>query len=150
MTPVKFRNQIYAAAGIAVDEIFLADASLANYQYCLVAPASTVGYVKLSTGTSNPAPLGILQNAPGACEIARVRMFGFSQVATCVNSAACDSNYGRFLTASASSATLIAPATLVGKTFGRWLDTAVTAATGCSVGKAYVDFLGTTCPIAAS
>ena len=63
-----------------VDIGFTADVDLTAKQYLFVTPASTQGNVKVSTGASNPTPIGILQNSPSAGQEARVRVLGFSKV----------------------------------------------------------------------
>lgn len=62
------------------DATFTADADLTAKQYYFVTPASTVGNVKVATGASNPAPVGVLQNSPSAGEAARVRVLGFTKL----------------------------------------------------------------------
>jgi len=86
---------------------FRADTDLSSYQYYCVTPASTEGYVKLATGASNPAPIGILQDNDGASAglPVSVKCFGFSKAvvaaATSANTA-CDIDAGHYLQATAS------------------------------------------------
>jgi len=67
------------------DVNMIADVDLNSYQYHFVMPASTSAggsarRVKLSTGTCNPAPIGILQNDPRAGDVAQVRIEGVSRL----------------------------------------------------------------------
>lgn len=134
--PVTFRNKIYFTAGAEFDDVFTADTNLSAAQYYFVMPASTAGYVKLANGASDPAPLGVLQNAPTAGQPALVRLFGLTNLVVKTPSG-CALAYGRFITA--SDVGQGAPqATETGTPIiGRWLDTGV-AVSSSSTGKAFI------------
>jgi len=72
----------YFNAGIS-EVAFLADEDLTGWQYRLVMPASTVGYVQkydiLPTAGSGRLPLGILMNDPSAGQEASVKVIGFAK-----------------------------------------------------------------------
>lgn len=95
MPAAKFRNPIKAAAGVTIDEVFKANGDLSACQYRFVALGTVAGEVVGATGASNPAPIGVLQNAPTASQNAIVRMFGRSQVTVPAN--ACTLQLGSFV-----------------------------------------------------
>lgn len=84
----------YRDLGIA-DAAFTADIDLTGKQYYFVMPASTAGNVTTATGTSNPGPIGILQNSPSLGQEAAVRVFGFSKLVCEI--ATCNLNWARWL-----------------------------------------------------
>lgn len=57
---------------------FCADVALDDYQYYACYAASVAGYVNLATGTSDPYPLGVLQdnNASARGQVVQVGMLG--------------------------------------------------------------------------
>jgi|SRR3990167_1531124 len=69
----------YRDIGIS-DAAFTADVDLTAKQYYFVQCASTQGNVGVATGTSNPVPIGILQNSPSLGQEAQVRVLGFSKL----------------------------------------------------------------------
>lgn len=84
-----------------------ADLALDDYQYYCVYAASTAGYVGLSTGSSAPHPIGVLQtNAASARgEAVEVGVFGpmIAKVAACgMANEACPIKVGDFLTTGTS------------------------------------------------
>ena len=115
MPAQKFRNPIKAAAGLTVDEVFKANGDLSTCQYRFVALGTVEGEVVGATGASNPAPLGVLQNAPTASQNAIVRMFGRSQVT--VPATACTLTRGYFLSSTGCGGGIYAGASAV--FFGR-------------------------------
>jgi len=60
---------------------FWADTALSSYKYYVAAAASTVDYVKLAGGASNPMPMGIIQddNAASIGQEVAVKVFGYSK-----------------------------------------------------------------------
>ena len=72
---------------------------LNDYQYYFVKGASTAGWVELANGSSNPMPLGILQNDPRSLEEAVVRIMGTSKIYTIPAGA---HKYGDFLMSSSA------------------------------------------------
>lgn len=84
------------------DVTFRADQDLSGYQYYSVTSASTEHYVKLATGASGPAPLGIIQTdtASTVGDPVSVRMFGPTKAvvaAATSAAAACDIDMGHYL-----------------------------------------------------
>lgn len=86
---------IQAASGLTVDEVFKANGDLSTCQYRFVQIHTVDGEVTGATGASNPAPIGVLQNAPTASQNAIVRLFGRSQLT--VPATACTLNRGYFV-----------------------------------------------------
>ena len=84
-----------------VDVSFVAATDLTGLQYHFVKPGSVLGEVVVANGASNPAPFGILQNAPSPTQEARVRLLGPSKL-FCLTGATCGIAYGRFVTVNAS------------------------------------------------
>lgn len=86
---------------------FRANTDLSGYKYYPVTSASVEDYVKLATGASNPAPIGIIQNdtASNVGDPVSVKMFGVTKAmvlaATSANTA-CDIDMGHYLQATAS------------------------------------------------
>ncbi len=113
------------------DAPFLADTDLTAKQYFLVSAASTVGYVGLATGASNPAVLGILQNSPSAGQEARVRLFGPSKVIA--SPGACQLATGRYVTTASHAMAIGASGGLGDLVFGMWLSGSFTS--GCQYGE---------------
>ena len=112
----------YKALSQDNDAPFLADSDLTLSQYYFVTVASTAGNVKVANGASNPAPLGVLQNAPSAGQEARVRLFGSTKVFA-ITPAGSGIGYGRYVTVS-TSGNAIPQATEAGSPIvGRWIDT---------------------------
>lgn len=60
------------------DVTFKADQDLSAYQYFVVEAASSNGYVQLATGSSGPAPIGVVQvdTASNIGDPVALRMFG--------------------------------------------------------------------------
>ena len=147
--PVTERREVFFTNGATIDELFTADVNLSTCQFRFVMPASTAGYVTGGNGASNPTPLGVLQNAPVAGGVARVRMFGMTQLVV-VTPSGCGLAYGRFLTASTVGQGVPTASETGGNVVGRWLDTGV-AVSSSSIGKALVNCAGfATCATAAS
>ena len=122
--------------GIA-DAAFTAATDLTAKQYFFVQPGSVVGEVKLATGGSDTAPIGVLQNSPSAGQEARVRVMGFSKVyAVAVTGSPIA--YGNFigvnLSGEAVRAITVGGASAV---MGRWLDATV-ASTASRFGEAFI------------
>jgi len=131
----------YKAVSPDGDVSFQADVDLTLIQYYFVTPASTAGNVKVATGASNPAPMGVLQNAPSAGQEARVRVMGMSKVFA-VTDGTCALAWGRFLTANASGqAAGVAAEQAV--TLGRWLDTSAPLSAS-RFGNAFINCLAAT------
>lgn len=126
----------YKDMGIA-DVPFLADADLTLSQYYFVTPASTAGYVKIATGASNPAPIGVLQNAPSAGQEARVRLLGLSKVFALTTSSS-SLTYGRYLSTNASGQAIAVGDLSTCIITGRWLDTA-TGVSASRYGQAFIN-----------
>jgi hypothetical protein len=146
---INYRNRVNLTAGAGIDELFKADVSLAAYQYYFVTVASTPGNVKLANGASEPAPVGVLQNAPALGEAARVRMFGITQLAV-VTPAGCGLAYGRFISCSTVGQGVPTACETGGPIMGRWFGANVAAASS-STDKAFVNCGGfSVCPISAS
>lgn len=130
------------------DAPFLADADLTSSQYLFVIPASTAGYVKVSTGASNPTPLGVLQNSPSQGQEARVRVIGFTKVKA-VTPSGCGLAYGRFISASTEGQAVPQAAETGTSLVGRWLDSGL-AVSSCAYGMAFVNCAGfSVCAVAA-
>ena len=84
------------------DVTFKADEDLSGYQYYCVTAASSNGYVKLATGSSGPAPLGVIQvdTASNIGDPVAIRMLGPTKafVAAATSAAtACDVDAGDYL-----------------------------------------------------
>ncbi len=121
---------------------FYADVALDDYQYYACYAASTAGYVALATGTSDPYPLGVLQdnNASANGQAVQVGMFGpmVAKAAACDAAGnACPITPGDWLAVSSSG------------TFIRSGSDALAVAraisgisTACSVGNIEIFFLG--------
>lgn len=147
--PISYRNKANFTAGAGIDEPFLADVSLATCQYRFVVPASTAGYVTGANGASNPTPLGVLQNAPAAGEIARVRVFG-STCLVVVTPSGCGLAFGRFISASTVGQGVPTACETGGPILGRWIDTGL-AVSSSTTGKAFINCAAfVTCPVSAS
>lgn len=122
--------------GIA-DASFTADTDLTQKQYFFVQPASTVGNVKLATGASDTAPIGVLQNSPSAGQEARVRVLGFSKVYA-VAVSGCEINHGAFITVNLNGEAIRAiPSSPCNAAVGRWLGAQV-ASTASRFGEAFI------------
>jgi len=107
------------------DAPFIADTDLTAKQYFFVTAASTANYVKLATGASNPAVLGILQNSPSAGQEARVRLLGPSKVSAA--NAACNIRLGQFVIAGSGGQAEVDGNSTCSPTCGRWLSANVTS-----------------------
>lgn len=129
MPATKFRTQVKANSGLVVDELFTAATDLSSRQYYFVVPSSSPGEVTAATGASNPTPLGVLQNAPTASQLARVRVFGRTQIAASPN--ACDIGWANFITANACGAG-IASIQSGCTVLGRWLSASLPSGTPAS------------------
>ena len=79
-----------------VDATFVAGANFSACPYQFVSAGSVVGEVVLATGTSNPAPIGIIQNNPSTGQEARVRVMGYSKL-VCETNGTCDLNWRRWV-----------------------------------------------------
>ena len=112
----------YKALGPEHDVAFTADADLTQSIYYFVTPASTAGNVKVATGASNPAPFGVLQNAPSAGQEAQVRLFGSTKVFA-VTPAGSGIAYGRYVTVNASGQAIPQATEAGSPVLGRWMDT---------------------------
>ena len=145
--PTKQRIKLIAQGGLVVDLPMIADVDLsASGQYRFVTPASTVGNVKLSTGGSNPTPLGVLQNAPVAGQPARVRIFGISSMNA--SPGACNIALGSFITSSSTGTACLATCTGAGTALGRWLSASTAADITNGTGCAFINCaaFGAACP----
>lgn len=69
-----------ATTGNGIRESFVAAVDLSSYQWHFVKAGSVSGEVNVSTGGSDPYPLGILENDPTAGQEAIVCLFGLSKV----------------------------------------------------------------------
>ena len=82
---------------------FRADVALNAKQYYCVAAASTVNYVKVATGGSNPVPIGIVQDdtATSIGMPVEVKCWGFSKAVVaacdCLGGNTCAVGFGDFL-----------------------------------------------------
>lgn len=137
--PLNFRGKSTFLAGAAIDENFVAGEDLSGKQYYFVAPGSVLNEVRLCTCVATPVPIGILQNAPTVCQIARVRVFGRTTIAGSPNVTGCDLVYGRWITAGCAGA---AATPLAGTcpVFGRWMSATVTNTNTTACGEAFVNF----------
>jgi len=137
---INYRNKANLLSGAAIDEIFTADVSLTAKQYYFVSPASTVGNVKAATGASNPAPIGVLQNAPDAAGKARVRVFGLTRLTACAGT--CNMIYGKFIRSSSVGAAEVGASggdNIVAA--GRWWAASV-ATNASALGDCFINLLG--------
>ncbi len=128
------------------DLSFTAAVNLSSYQYHAVTPGSVVGEVTSATGASNPAPFGILQNAPSAGQEAAVRVYGVSKIFAKTDSS-CALGNGKFFTLNASGQAAHSGSEQ-GLAFGRWLDATV-AISSCAYGMVLFNGMGT-CALSAS
>ena len=136
---INYRNRARFTAGADIDLIFTAAADLSAKQYYFVAAGSIVGEVAAATGASNPVPIGVLQNAPGAAGRARVRVFGVTLLTGCAGT--CDIGYGRFVRSSSVGAGEV-PASAGGAVvLGRWLGASV-ATNASGRADAFVNCMG--------
>ncbi len=136
MPATKFRTKVTAAAGFVSDELFTAAVSLTDRQYYFVVAGSVTGEVTAATGASNPTPLGVLQNAPGAAELARVRVFGKTTLQASPNS--CNIRFGRFLSANGCGAGISTEENAC-VVLGRWFSASTAA---CTTGDAFINCAG--------
>lgn len=86
---------------------FKANQDLSAYQYFAVTSASVSGYVKLATGASAPAPIGIIQNdtASNVGDAVRIKTFGHTKARVAAATSAgtaCDVDMGDHLLVTAS------------------------------------------------
>ena len=146
--PNKVRVKSILQGGAVIDLPMIAAVSFAASGIGrFVSPGSIVGEVILSTGGSNPAPLGVLQNSPTAGQPARVRLFGISSMNA--SPGACNLKSGTFIT-SASTGTACA-AGLTGVALGRWLSASTAADVTDNSGCAFINCGGFgSCGLAAS
>jgi len=115
----------YYSDGI-VEAPFLADEDLTAYQYLLVKPASTEGYVAKfvhdGIGSGSPFPVGVLVNDPSQNQEAAVKAIGFVKATGRVG--ACNLTSGAWLRAASdglvepASITTAAGDAIVGRWFG--------------------------------
>ena len=136
--PVNFRGKTAFMAGVTIDENFVAGADLSSAQYYFVMPGSILNEVKLCTCVADPFPLGVLQNAPTVCQIARVRVFGRTTMAGSPNVSGCNLVYGRWITSGCLGAAAT-PAAGTCPVFGRWLSATVTNGNTTACGEAFVN-----------
>jgi len=128
------------------DLSFTAAVNLSVKQYYAVTPGSVVGEVTSATGASNPAPIGILQNAPSAGQEAKVRVYGISKLFAETGGTSA-LGFGKFFSFNASGAGTHS-ASETGLAFGRWLD-ATLAVSSCAFGMVLFNGMGT-CAMSAS
>jgi hypothetical protein len=129
MPAQKFRNPVTAARGLKVDEVFKANADLSTCQYRFVALGTVEGEVIGATGASNPAPIGVLQNAPTASQKAIVRLFGRTQLT--VPATACTLTRGYYVSSTGCGGGAYTGAS--GMIFGRVISGSVASATAGSL-----------------
>lgn len=129
MPATKHRNPFHAATGLKVDKLFKANGDLSTCQHRFVAFGAVDGEVVGANGASNPAPIGILQNAPTASQLARVRLFGESQLV--VPAIASTLRPGDFISSTGCGGGMYAGAS--GMIFGRVLSGSVASAAGGTV-----------------
>jgi len=67
-------------SGTGIDLPFSASGDLNSYQYCFVKAASAPNRIELSTGGSDPIPIGVLQNDPYSTDAAKVRIAGITKL----------------------------------------------------------------------
>jgi len=137
--PDVFYGSACALAGFAIDDLFTAAISLSGSQFRFVSAGSVAGEVTGATGASNPTPLGVLQNAPNAAGIARVRIFGRTQLSGSPN--ACNLGYGRFIS-SGSLGSALASIDNACVVLGRWISSSLVSTGGSVLGEAYVNCVG--------
>jgi hypothetical protein len=77
------------------DAAFIAGNNFSACQFQFVSAGSVVGEVVLATGTCNPIPIGIIQNAPSTGQEAQVRVLGFSKLVC--NVSGCNLNWRNFI-----------------------------------------------------
>ena len=82
---------------------FVADVDMTDWQYRLVAPASTNQYVckanLITFGSASPLPIGVLLNDPSAGQEAKVQCLGFAKAVVNRPGTGCDLLLGVFLKA---------------------------------------------------
>ena len=102
-------------------------------QYRFVRAGSVAGEVRLASGASNPAPLGVIQNSPSTGQEAAVVMLGPTKLV--VNGAPCTMAFGHFvLCASDGRGQALDTSTSQGFS-ATWLDTQATTAS--MIGEAF-------------
>ena len=127
----------YHYIGISPDGNFKADVDFSACpaaQFRFVTVASTAGTVKLGTGASNPAIVGVLQNSPSLNEAAQVMVVGFTKLVG--RAATCVINYGDYVLGASDG---VAQTMAVGNGSAinaRWYGPAVT--TGSAIGDAFL------------
>ncbi len=136
--PLNFRGKTTFAAGAAIDENFIAGEDLSSYAGYFVMPGSVLNEVKLCTCISIPAPLGVLQNAPTVCQVARVRVYGRTTIAGSPNTTGCNLVYGRWITSGCLGAAAV-PLAGTCPVFGRWLSATVTNTNTTACGEAFIN-----------
>ena len=148
--PVNMRNRFYMTAGGGIDEPFIADVDLSTCQYRFMMPASVYPNVTGATGASNPAPIGVLQNAPSVGQVARVRVFGVTCLVA-VTPSGCGLAFGRFFTASTVGQAVPSASETGGVALGRWLGTSLAVSSSTSGDRAFINCAGFgTCFVSAS
>ncbi len=93
-----------ATYNYGIDLPFSASGDLTAKQYYFVTHASAAKRVQASTGASNPAPIGVLQNDPRTGEEATVRVWGVSKVVADADTAI---GYGDYLTSGSTGMAVI-------------------------------------------
>jgi len=121
---------------------FTADVDLTAYQWRIVAPASTVGYVEKAVtacGVSGRMPIGVLVNDPSTAQLASVKMFGFTKAKARVN--ACNLDHGAWLKAASDG--FFEPLATVGTDIavGRWFGSGQTTADASVLGNVFLSFM---------
>jgi hypothetical protein len=129
MPAQKFRTKVQMAAGAAIDEVFKANADLSTCQFRFVTLGTVEGEVIGATGASNPAPIGVLQNAPTASGNALVRVFGRTQLTVPAN--ACTLTRGYYVSSTGCGGAIYAGAS--GMIFGRVVSGSVASGTAGSL-----------------
>ena len=117
-------------AGNGVTHTFLADVDLSNYQYYLMAAASTAGKVTPSI-TAGGSIIGVLQNDPVAGEEATIVVLGPTKVRVTAEATASPLSFGGWVKSSSTGqATGFVSATASTWAAGWYMDTAFTSGSG--------------------
>ena len=81
-----------------------ASGDMNSYQYYFVTTASADSRFQVSTGASNPAPLGVLQDDPQSLQPGNVCVFGVTRVVADADTAI---GYGDFITSGSNGMAVI-------------------------------------------
>jgi len=126
---------------------FNAAVNLSTCQYRFVTTGSIQGEVIGTEGASNPAPMGVLQNAPTAACWATVRVFGRTTIIA--YPAACDLLESHYITANGCGAACKSGS--LGIALGRWLGASLASGGSTATGTAMINCITpTACLVAAS